>query len=208
VTTVVDNGCGMDADTLRRIGEPFFTTKAEGLGTGLGLSTAFAAVRDAGGRLSAASSPGATTFTVELPLHRDRATAPEQSAPRPLRPDLRVLVVDDDGLLLEAVCRQLVSLGLEAEAFTDPVTALERLRTAPRAFDILITDLDMPVLSGKELAEQAHQIAPALPVVVLSGTQGQEPVPGAVAVLAKPATSATLAEAVGRCLGLGAASVA
>lgn len=209
IVTVADNGHGMDEETRRRMGEPFFTTKPEGRGTGLGLSTAYAAVRDLGGRIAVASTPGAgTTFTIELPVARGRVPSAEQAPAQALRGNVRVLVVDDDPMLLEAVSRQLASLGLEAEPFTDPAAALARVRSAPRAFDLLITDLDMPGLSGRELVAQAHRSEPGLPIVVLSGTPHGEPIPGAAAVLAKPASTTDLAAAVARCLHLDPARVA
>lgn len=209
IVTVADNGHGMDEETRRRMGEPFFTTKPEGRGTGPGLSTAYAAVRDLGGRIAVASTPGAgTTFTIELPAARGRVPSAEQAPAQALRGNVRVPVVDDDPMLLEAVSRQLASLGLEAEPFTDPVAALARVRPAPRAFDLLITDLDMPGLSGRELVAQAHRSEPGLPIVVLSGTPHGEPIPGAAAVLAKPASTTDLAAAVARCLHLEPARVA
>jgi PAS domain S-box-containing protein len=205
VAVVSDNGCGMDAAVLQRIGEPFFTTKGEGAGTGLGLFSAFAAVREAGGRLLAASRPGeGSTFTIELPVGGEGQERQPETAIARLRPGVRALVVDDDALFLEAVSRQLASLGLEVESFTAPASALDRLRAAPREFGLLVTDLDMPGMSGPDLVAQAREVAPGLPILVLSGIPEQAREVGAVAVLAKPATTAALAEAAGRCLGLDA----
>jgi PAS domain S-box-containing protein len=209
IAVVADNGCGIEPAALRRLGEPFFTTKPEGKGTGLGLFSAFAAVREAGGRLLVTSQPGAgSTFTIELPAAAEPAGGSPGGPAHALRPGVRALVVDDDALLLEAVSRQLASLGLGVEPTTDPVAALDRLRKAPDAFDLLITDLDMPVMTGQELAARVHQVAPGLPIVVLSGTPEQAPIAGAAAVLAKPATSGDLADVVARCLGLEARSMA
>jgi PAS domain S-box-containing protein len=209
VVTVADNGHGMDAETLRRVGEPFFTTKPEGRGTGLGLSTAFAAVREMGGRISVESRQRAgTTFTVEIPVHVGQVTPAEAPSVRPIRRDLRVLVVDDDPLLLEAVTRQLASLGLETEPYTDAAAAVVRVRTTRRPFDLVITDLDMPGLSGRELAAEVRAVKPEMPIVVLSAAPNENPIAGAAASLTKPASTADLASAVARCLGLETADAA
>jgi signal transduction histidine kinase/CheY-like chemotaxis protein len=201
---ITDNGCGMGPETLRRLGEPFFTTKGEGQGTGLGLSTAFASIRDVGGRMSVESHPGAgSTFRILLPAQPAGGSAAAQAAGRPLpRPGGRVLAVDDDRLALDTLARQLASLGVEAETFADPLAALERLSRATTEVQVLITDLEMPGLGGAELAARARAIAPGLSVVVVSGTPDPVLPSSPDAVLLKPVATPDLAAALERCLRL------
>jgi PAS domain S-box-containing protein len=197
-----DNGCGMGPETLRRLGEPFFTTKQAGRGTGLGLSTAFAAVRSAGGRMSVESRAGfGTTFRILLPLQDARGLAAGSVATAPLpRLGGRVIALDDDLPALDTLARQLASLGVEAERFADPFLALERLSRAPAEVQLLITDLDMPGLSGAELVERARAMAPGLSVIVLSGTPDPKMPRAPDAFLLKPVATPDLAEALERCL--------
>jgi PAS domain S-box-containing protein len=199
LASVTDNGAGMDELTLRRLGEPFFTTKGADHGTGLGLTTAFAAVRAAGGRITVESRSGAgSSFTVQLPLAEVGAV---QAAPSP-RLGGRALVVEDDRLLLDALGRQLGQLGIEAELVSDGPVAAARLREAPGAFNLLITDLEMPGVGGRQLIAEAQASEPGLPVLVITGANAPEPIPGVAAVLSKPVPSAQLEAAVARCLGL------
>jgi PAS domain S-box-containing protein len=198
--SITDDGVGMDESTVRRLGEPFFTTKGEGKGTGLGITTAFAAFRAAGGRVAVTSSPGAgTTFTVVLP----RSEAAPGAAPKvAVRLGGRALVVDDDRRVLEALGRQLGGLGIEAELVDDGPQALARLRENPGAYSLLVTDMEMPGMDGRALIEQAHAVAPALPALVITGSTRCDPVPGAQEVLAKPVSTVELAAAAARCLGV------
>jgi PAS domain S-box-containing protein len=204
--TITDDGVGMDEATVRRLGEPFFTTKGEGKGTGLGITTAFAAFRAAGGRVAVTSSPGAgSTFTVVLP----RSEAAPGAAPKvAARLGGRALVVDDDRRVLEALGRQLGGLGIEAELVDDGPQALARLRENTGGYSLLVTDMEMPGMDGRELIEQAHAVAPALPALVITGSMRCDPVPGALMVLAKPVSTVELAAAAARCLGVDAAVAA
>jgi PAS domain S-box-containing protein len=198
VATVADNGCGMAPETLERLGEPFFTTKGEGHGTGLGLSTVHAAVRDAGGRIVVESAPGAgTTLHVELPLYD--GTAADTPAPVAARAGGRALVVDRDRPALDTVTRQLAALGLEVEPFQDPLAAADRLRVAAGRFDLLVTSVEAGA-AGHALVAALRRAAPGVPVLVLGPSAAN--VPGAAAALAKPASSRELAAAVAGCLRL------
>jgi PAS domain S-box-containing protein len=169
---VRDTGEGMSASTLERIFEPFFTTKAAGRGSGLGLSVAHGIVKDHGGTITAHSREGeGATFEVLLPAAVAGAPAstsePERSVP--LLGQGRVLYVDDEKALATAVARMLESLGYQATVCNSAAEAIELVRLAPQAFDVVLTDFSMPGLSGTDLARELMRIRPGLPVVLTSG---------------------------------------
>ena len=171
VLRVRDNGVGMDAATRSRALEPFFTTKPEGQGTGLGLSVVYGVVDALGGRLSIDSALGRGTIVeITLPALDGEVAAPEERVDvvPPARGAERVLVVED-----RDVVRDLARALLESSGFT--VTAVAGAREALAAvgesapFDLLLTDVVMPEMSGPELAEQLRAGRPELPVVYMSG---------------------------------------
>lgn len=169
--TVRDNGVGMEPATVERIFEPFFTTKPPGHGTGLGLSVVHGIVREHGGALAVTSAPGrGTTIDVYLPKI-DRLVPCAQAEPRPVRrgSNERILFVDDDEALVFLARRLLERMGYRVEAFQDSQRALAALTEHPHDYDVLVTDLAMPVLSGLDLAARALAVRPGLPIVIMSG---------------------------------------
>ncbi len=170
---VRDNGIGMDDATRLRVFEPFFTTKPVGQGTGLGLSVVHGIVTASGGSIAVESRPGAgTCFEVLLPLAGDCAALPIHS-PAPL-PEGRghgehVLYVDDDEVVAITVQALLETAGYRVTRLAAAPQALERVRAAPAAFDLVITDFNMPTMSGIALAQALQALAPTLPVVITSG---------------------------------------
>ena len=173
VLSVSDTGVGMDRETLGRIFDPYFTTKEKGKGTGLGLAVVDGIVRDHDGRVAVYSEPGeGTTFRVYLPL-TDRA-APAASAGEPEAPPAgagheRVLVVDDEESIRAVLARSLRHAGYAVTVHADARAALEAFERAPAAWDLLITDMTMPGMSGKELARRAMEVRPGLPVILCCG---------------------------------------
>ena len=171
--TVTDTGIGMDSQTRSRIFEPFFTTKPAGVGTGLGLSTAYGIVQQSGGQIAVASEPGCgATFTVYLPRTQgDPATpAPVPAAADRTRPPLaRILVVEDDDAVRRPVCLFLLRRGYEVTAVTSGREALELLAAGTIDVDVLLTDIVMPGLSGVDVARKAREIKPTLRVAYMSG---------------------------------------
>ena len=168
---VSDTGVGMDRDTLAHVFEPFFTTKAIGKGTGLGLATVHGIVMQNGGVVSVHSEAGhGTTFRIYLPRLQETAVAAEAAEETPAaRTGGTILLVEDD----EAVRRTLAAI-LDALGFTTLVAAgwREALSLAGRAevgVDVLLTDVVMPELSGKELCERLRAVRPGLPVLYMSG---------------------------------------
>jgi len=172
--SVRDNGCGMDAAMQARIFEPFFTTKAVGQGTGLGLSVVHGIVKAHHGAISLESAPGAgATFRIYFPaVAEPRAEAlPEPAAPSPARlgSGQHVLYVDDDGAMVFLVIRMLEGSGYRVSGYELAAGALAAVRAAPGDFDLVVTDFNMPGLSGLAVAQELARIRPELPVVITSG---------------------------------------
>ena len=178
---VHDNGCGMDAPTQSHIFEPFFTTKPVGSGTGLGLAVVHGIVASMGGVLSVRSAPDqGSTFEVWLPLLDPTESAsvvpvdPDADLPAAQGPVKHVVCVDDDETVLLIVERWLQRQGYRVSAFSDPQVALEAFRAAPMSVDVVVTDFNMPVMSGLALAEAMTSLRPGMPIVLSSGYVTQE----------------------------------
>ncbi|MFM1871209.1 MAG: Wide host range VirA protein [Planctomycetota bacterium] len=169
---VTDTGCGMDGATMRRIFEPFFTTKGVNGGTGLGLSVVHGITKRHGGAVTVRSEVGrGSEFSVWLPA-TEGGVVPA-SAPRATvsaaADKTRVLLVEDDPALLRVLRRGLELLGFEVGGYPDPLVAIAALEQDPNAWDVLVTDYDMPGLRGMDMVERARARRPALPVVLSSG---------------------------------------
>ncbi len=169
--SVSDTGTGIDEDTLPHIFEPFFTTKEAGKGTGLGLPTIYGIVRQAGGVIDVRSEPGATTFDIYLPL-TDAPLTPEEPRPggagRQVR-HLTILVVEDDDAVRRFVRRTLEAEGyrlLEAANGADALGLLDRHQDS---VDLVLTDVVMPGMSGRALADQIGRRLPGVKVLYMSG---------------------------------------
>ncbi len=170
---VDDDGRGMDAGTRARIFEPFFTTKPVGEGTGLGLAVAHGIVAAHGGVIRVQSAPGqGSCFEVYLPRSASRGEAVERPQP-PAQAHRgrgeRVLYVDDDDVMVVMVERLLERLGYAVTCLNDPVAAVASVRARPEAFDVVVTDLNMPGLSGLDVARELQRLRADLPVVISSG---------------------------------------
>ncbi|GGK23411.1 ATP-binding protein [Salinarimonas ramus] len=169
--SVRDTGVGMDTQTLARAAEPFYTTKEIGKGTGLGLSMVHGLAAQSGGALRLASEPGFGTEAVIL-LPAASAAAPAASPdPEPAAEDLpalRVLLVDDDPLVLAGTRDLLVELGHSVVALPAAAEALARLESEPD-IDVVLTDLAMPGMTGVALAQALRERRPELPVLLLTG---------------------------------------
>jgi two-component system cell cycle sensor histidine kinase/response regulator CckA len=148
-----DTGKGMDRATMNRIFEPFFTTKGPDEGTGLGLSVVHGIMRGHDGAITVYSQPGeGTTFHLYFPALSGEASAPEtQATPIPQGKGQRILVVDDEEPLAQLTQKILVRLGYVVETRTRAVEALDLVRARPDQFDLVITDMTMPGMSGIDL---------------------------------------------------------
>ncbi len=170
--TISDTGSGMDAATLERLFEPFFTTKEAGKGTGLGLSTVYGIVQQSGGTISVASELGqGTTFTILLPA----VTGELRPAPSLLGSDRStlgaetVLVVEDEDAVRKLVTRMLVAAGYIVVSAANGDEALALGARYERRIDLLLTDVVMPQMSGRRLAERFGELRPGLSVLYMSG---------------------------------------
>ncbi|HMH77281.1 MAG TPA: response regulator, partial [Candidatus Udaeobacter sp.] len=169
---VSDTGTGMSAETAAHIFEPFFTTKDQGKGTGLGLSTVYGIVEQSRGHIQVQSELGhGTTFTIHLPrVEEPLATDQPADATRRLRTTSRtVLVVDDEPEVLELATEILRHVGYSVLEAADGATALEVARGHAGEIHLLVTDMVMPGMSGRDLAEQLRAVRKGLPVVYISG---------------------------------------
>ena len=170
---ISDTGTGIPADILDRVFEPFFTTKPKGAGSGLGLATAYGIVTQADGHLKIYSEPGiGTTLTILLPATRQ----PARSAPAPQQAPRgggeTVLVVEDEAAMREVTRRILARNGYQVITATGGHEAIEAAASHP-GIDILLTDVIMPRMLGKEAAERIRAVQPAVKVLFMSGyTQG------------------------------------
>lgn len=198
--SVRDEGSGITPEVRKKLFEPFFSTKGA-RGHGLGLSTSWSIVDRLGGRIEVESEPGrGSTFTVVLPRVAPRPQRPAPSdAVRRARG--RILVVDDDPVVLETICQLVHLLGHQASAFTSPARALEVFRAG--AFDAVLTDLGMPGMSGSDLAHEVQRLRPGTPVLMLTGWGADVDLGADVPVdevIAKPVTLEVLGEALERAL--------
>ncbi|TCD13829.1 hybrid sensor histidine kinase/response regulator [Oricola cellulosilytica] len=196
---VSDDGPGMTAETQAHLFEPFFTTKPIGKGSGLGLAVVYGLVDDMGGQIAVESALGkGSRFTLILP--RAFATAGEaidehSALPRGTE---RLILIDDEAEVAGTFRRLLLRLGYKVEAFTAPLQALERFRQDPARFDLVISDMVMPEMSGEVLMQQFRALRPHIPVLFCSGYKPHHiDLPGAEPeVLDKPVEPGRLARSI------------
>ncbi|MCF8044799.1 MAG: PAS domain S-box protein [Desulfarculaceae bacterium] len=200
--TVSDTGHGIDPASLPRIFDPYFTTKSRGDGTGLGLSTAYGIVKSCKGAITVYSEPGkGTVFRVYLPAIRGRVKQDENRQEYIPGGDERILMVDDEPAIAELGQRMLAQLGYKAEYRTDPRDVLEFFKIDPDRFDLVITDLTMPGMTGDRLAAVLAEIRPDIPVLFCTGFSEHKIADGAgkaakIEVVQKPFLKSELAAAV------------
>jgi signal transduction histidine kinase len=169
--TVKDSGHGMSDEVIRRIYDPFFTTKEKGKGTGMGLSVVHGIVKSCRGAIYVSSQPGVgTIFRVLLPV----VTAADWCEPKTALDmpcgNERILFIDDEPVQTELASQMLGRLGYQVMAITDSLEALERFAKEPDQFDLVISDMNMPKINGRALAIKLHQIRPDVPIILCSGS--------------------------------------
>ncbi len=209
VLAITDTGCGMDEKTRALIFEPFFSTKKEVKGTGLGLPTVYGIVKQSSGEISVESEPGrGTTVKVYFPAIGKEADAPSMPAVEPAQPDegATILVVEDEPAVLALAARVLRADGFSVLEASDGLEALQVQETYGRPVDLLITDVVMPRLGGPDLAEKLRQACPGLRVIFMSGYTDNKAVRDVMAdrrnpFLQKPFTPTELTQATRRILG-------
>jgi len=173
--SVSDNGCGIDSETLEMIFEPYFTTKAQGKGTGLGLAVVHGIVKEYGGEIFVTSESGkGSSFDVCIPLMKSEFI--------PLTDDLqnvspsgteRILVVDDEVSIANVESQMLARLGYNTTISIGSHEALNSFKTSPEAFDLILTDMSMPNMTGDRLAYEIRQIRPEIPIIICTGFSEQ-----------------------------------
>ena len=200
---VTDNGCGMDAETQAHVFEPFFTTKEKGKGTGLGLATVYGVVKQSGGYVWVYSEPGrGTSFKIYLPRIEETAVPAGRDGKSetqiPQRGSETILLVEDEKGVRELAREYLASSGYRVIEAEDGHTALELATMHVGQIHLLLTDVVMPGISGRELAERVSQIRPGIKIIYMSGYTDQAVVHHGIlqndaVLLQKPFTLMTLA---------------
>ena len=205
--SVSDSGCGMSAAIQQHIFEPFFTTKAPGEGTGLGLSVVHGIMSSHGGAITVTSAPGTgTTFALYFPTGGTAAPAMVSRPSTSVRGHgEHILFVDDEPSLAALGKKVLEQAGYRVTACTSPLEALAMFRLKPDGYDLVITDLTMPNLTGTALAGELLKLRADVPIVLTTGFSGLMSMDQAVALgirglLRKPLAAAALIDAVCRAL--------
>jgi PAS domain S-box-containing protein len=200
---VTDTGRGIQPDHLDKIFLPFFTTKSQREGTGLGLSVSHGIVSSLGGGIQVTSRPGVgTSFKVFLPVSGAEALSPGQEEEKAPAGRGRILLVDDEAPLLEMLHVSLVRMGFRVASYLHPAKALKAYMQEPSAFQVLVTDHTMPGMSGLQLARSIWRRDPSFPAVLLTGdpevAKAGEPIEqvGFRVCLTKPMSPKDLAKAI------------
>jgi two-component system cell cycle sensor histidine kinase/response regulator CckA len=177
---VSDSGCGMDADVQTRIFEPFFTTKPIGQGTGLGLSTVYGIVKQSGGYIWVYSEPDqGSVFKVYLPratvdVRPGEPASGQAPTPTPRGGSETILVIEDEDIVRNLACRGLRDHGYHVVEARNGVQAVRYVREHPDTIDLVISDVVMPEMGGRELGLSLTQLEPDLPVLYMSGYTGED----------------------------------
>jgi CheY-like chemotaxis protein len=168
---VADNGCGIESEHINRIFDPYFTTKHQDKGTGLGLSVVHGIVKNCRGEIRAQSTAGkGTTFEVLFPKIRNQIEDSVDSDPAELpKGTERILIVDDEAENVDICKSMLERLGYHVRSTTSAEKALEEFRLFSDQFDLVITDMTMPKITGDRLALELLSIKPEIPVILSTG---------------------------------------
>jgi PAS domain S-box-containing protein len=169
--TVSDTGTGMNQSIIDRIFDPYFTTKTEGKGTGLGLAVTYGIIKGTGGDIRVHSEPGkGTIFHVYIPCIKDAPVSSETVSVETLPSGHeRVLLVDDENQIILMEKQMLERLGYHVTTRTSSIEAREAFREQPDKFDLVITDMTMPNMTGDKLAEEFLEIRPDIPIILCTG---------------------------------------
>jgi PAS domain S-box-containing protein len=168
--TVSDNGCGMEKEELERVFEPFFTTKESNQSTGLGLSVVHGIVKRHAGEITVNSEVGrGSTFVIYLPTVEQTIHQSIAAEPQSLVGDESILFVDDEPKVVVVVEQMLKALGYKVEAFTNPRMAIDRFEQDPDDFDMVISDIAMPKMTGEKLIKRVRLVRPDIPTILVTG---------------------------------------
>ncbi len=168
--TVSDTGSGMDETTMERIFEPFFTTKSIDKGTGLGLSVVHGIVTGADGQITIESRKGqGSAFHVYIPVINEKTASTPPQKPQLTKQKANILFVDDEPAAVQMMTIMMKKLGFTIHTETSPVEALKRFQENPSLYDLVITDLTMPEMTGIQLAGELHKLMPSMPIILMTG---------------------------------------
>lgn len=204
--TISDTGCGMNSDLLSQAFTPFFTTRQQGDGMGMGLPLVHGIVSGLNGWINPESRPGkGSTFEIYLPCMEKKHGEQVLVTTTLVKGEGRILFVDDEAPILKLGKRLLERMGYNVEAIAKPIEALERFKADPYAFHLILTDMNMPDLNGLDLAEQLLRIRPDIPIVLCTGygidiSDQKVARSGIRAVVHKPILADQIAETLGRLL--------
>ncbi len=173
--TVTDTGLGMEEGVMAKIFDPYFTTKEKGKGTGLGLAVIHGIVKSHGGHINVYSESGkGAEFRVYLPVIREKPGPDQVATGSPIQKGTeRILLVDDEAFIADMEKQMLERLGYQITSRTSSPDALEAFQTQPDKFDLVITDLTMPNMTGDKLAGELRKIRPDIPILLCSGFSEQ-----------------------------------
>jgi PAS domain S-box-containing protein len=169
---VSDDGCGMDRHTREKLFEPFFSTKKKGKGTGLGLATVYGIVKQNNGFINVYSEPGTgTIFKIYLPCHDEQIEKrlPDKEMPLPAAQGETLLIVEDEKAILTLAQKVLENQGYQVIAVSDPLDALARIQDHDTDIHLLLTDVVMPNMNGRDLSKQVQAIYPDVKILFMSG---------------------------------------
>jgi len=203
---VSDTGHGISPEIMERIFDPFFTTKEKGEGTGMGLSVVHGIINSFGGTITVDSEPRkGTTFNLYIPaIESETVLEPESPVPLPVGTE-RILFVDDEEFQVDLGEQMLKSLGYKVVTRTSSLEALELFRTKPNDFDLVITDITMPNMTGDKLAGELLRIRSDIPIILCTGfsamiDEGKAKAMGIRAFIFKPILKREIAEAIRKVL--------
>lgn len=204
--TVRDSGCGMTSEVRERVFEPYFTTKPPGEGSGLGLAIVHGIVQRNRGTINVESELGkGTKFTVYFPWAKKLPDEAGGSSQDIRRGNERILFVDDEPAIVAMACKMLKAMGYEVAGTSGGTEALERVRQEPGKFDLIITDMTMPEMTGRRLAELVLDIRPDMPVILTTGysnriTWAEAEQIGICSIVFKPLSRREISDAIRKAL--------
>ncbi|MCK5098724.1 MAG: response regulator, partial [Desulfobacteraceae bacterium] len=172
--TISDTGIGIDKDIYEKIFDPFFTTKKQGKGTGLGLSVVHGIVKSMGGTIQIKSELNqGTKFHIYLPIAKESSMEQKTQIKKPIQKgNEHILLVDDEEDIIIMERQMLERFGYQVSSYCSSIEALEAFQAAPDKFDIIITDMAMPNMSGDKLAAELTKTRPDIPILLCTGYSG------------------------------------
>jgi CheY-like chemotaxis protein len=207
ILSVSDTGNGISAELMDKIFVPYFTTKEQGKGTGLGLAVVYGIVQEHKGDIKIYTEIGkGTTFNVYLPLMNKTAKPDEKEAITTLQTgNERILLVDDEPAIVKLEKMMLERLGYSITMFTNSMEALEVFQDHPDSFDIVISDMNMPNMAGDKLAGEIKSIRSDIPIILCTGfservNKEKANILGITEILMKPVNRFEMAKTVRKCL--------